>query len=85
MLQYRFSCPHCPYTCNWVADLQKHSKGQVARKEQEGIIIFVPRVHVEVLVVLSLPTLEKPVWWNHNLMALNQNSLIMNPSPMTTI
>ena len=25
----RFSCPHCPYTCNWVADLQKHSKGQV--------------------------------------------------------
>ena len=25
----RFACPHCNYTCNWVADLYKHSKGQV--------------------------------------------------------
>ena len=27
----RFSCPHCVYTCNWVSDLQKHSKGQVRK------------------------------------------------------
>ena len=24
-----FSCPHCSFTSNWLAELQKHSRGQV--------------------------------------------------------
>jgi len=28
----RFKCPHCNYNTNWVADLTKHSKGQVRKQ-----------------------------------------------------
>ena len=61
----KFACPHCPYKTSWVADLWKHSRGQVFCKfnQKNRCKNYFFRARVEDPVGLCQKIVLKFAWW----------------------